>query len=450
MKTITALIATIALAASAQVPKPGDFEVKPLPPQDTRPPRARPLRGARMPVVRSCGTNICQTDQPSTCVEVAFPETSWRTCISNPGRRSLTLGPTDLRRSPGSPWIRVLNEAGVADIFVPYHSIPWRLYDMESSGAEDLLPVTADDAGRNGRTLTLSGQSEPRVVAEVNDRGVAWLCKSVQKQIVRRGEELVLWGVLDAENYDFIIEYRLRDDGGIGFRVGATGYNNPFAEPDSTTDAHMHSVLWRADVDLNGAAGDSVRLVSHREPALLAEDVEEPFNSGREGVMAWDPRQFLTLAVEDSTVNVHGNPISYAVRAAHEGVSRHNGAAAGLRRGENFTQFDFAATRYKRDERDAFFDSAHSRYLNPDIYLLGESGFAGMGVSDRESVENTDVVLWYRTSAHHDPHDEDHAPGDPDALMTGITNVHWTGFDLEPRNLFDFNPLGGPSRTHCQ
>ncbi|HET7705764.1 MAG TPA: hypothetical protein VFM36_06750, partial [Thermoanaerobaculia bacterium] len=63
---------------------------------------------------------------------------------------------------------------------------------------------------------------------------------------------------------------------------------------------------------------------------------------------------------------------------------------------------------------------------------------------------NTNVVLWHRSSAHHDPHDEDHAPGDPPSLMTGITNVHWQGVDLEPHSLFDFNPLGGPSRSGCQ
>jgi Cu2+-containing amine oxidase len=73
-----------------------------------------------------------------------------------------------------------------------------------------------------------------------------------------------------------------------------------------------------------------------------------------------------------------------------------------------------------------------------------------MGVSDNESVERSDIVLWYRSSAHHDPHDEDHAPGDPANLMTGITSVHWQGVDLEPRNLFDFNPLGGPGRLQCQ
>jgi hypothetical protein len=34
--------------------------------------------------------------------------------------------------------------------------------------------------------------------------------------------------------------------------------------------------------------------------------------------------------------------------------------------------------------------------------------------------------------------------------MTGITNVHWQGVSLEPHNLFDFNPLGGPGSAQCR
>ncbi len=30
------------------------------------------------------------------------------------------------------------------------------------------------------------------------------------------------------------------------------------------------------------------------------------------------------------------------------------------------------------------------------------------------------------------------------AGRTGITLIHWSGFDMEPHNLFDYNPLGGP------
>ncbi|HUP46827.1 MAG TPA: hypothetical protein VM779_15075 [Thermoanaerobaculia bacterium] len=448
------LIAAVAEMATAQS-KAGDFEVSPLPRQGQGVPRMRVAAREAVPDgIRPCQTNICSTTRPSTCLEVSFPETAWRTCISNQGRRGLVLGPTDLRRDPGGPWMRILREAAVAEIFVPYDSfLGLRLYDHETTSAQSIREVTPADAGRNGSVVTLSGQSVPQVVAELNDRGIAWLCKE-GKSISRRGQEMVLWGVQDAANYDFIIEYRLRDDGSIGMRLGATGFNNPYFPPNSTTAAHMHDVLWRIDIDLNGAAGDSAVQWKHVETAatrLHSQDVEEPFNGGVEGVVRWDPKTFYTIGVVDNSVNAYGNRIGYALRVAPAGgVSRHFGEAEGLLRRERFTQSDFAVTVFRQSERDAMFDSAHVRYLQPDQYLLGEEGFEGMGVSNAEPVTNTDVVLWYRSAVHHHPHDEDRAPGDPSSLMTGITNVHWQGVDLEPRNLFDFNPLGGPSRAQCQ
>ena len=420
--------------------------------QETASARRRAVRkGPVHQGVLPCGTDICSTVQPHACIEVVNAETAWRTCISNQGRRGLVLGPTDLRRTPTGEWMRILREAGVAEIFVPYHELPLRLYDHETTSAQSMREVTPADAGPNGRVLTLSGQSLPQVVAETNDRGIAWLCKE-GRSISRRGQELVLWGVQDAVNYDFIIEYRLRDDGSIGFRLGATGFNNPFVPPDSTTEAHMHDVLWRIDVDLNGSDGDTAVQLTHTEAAnasLLSRDNEEPFNGGEEGVAQWNPEAFYTIGVVDKTLNIHGNQIGYTMQIATPGLARHYGESAGGTRKERFTQSDFAVTRFKQSERDALFDSAHIQYLQPDQYLLGE-GFPGMGVADRESVQNTDVVLWHRSAEHHDPHDEDHAPGDVSSLMTGITNVHWQGLSLEPHNLFDFNPLGGPSRAQCQ
>jgi Cu2+-containing amine oxidase len=214
----------------------------------------------------------------------------------------------------------------------------------------------------------------------------------------------------------------------------------------------MHDVLWRIDVDLNGSGGDSALQFRHVESPnqpLVTQDVEEPFNGGQEGVVQWDPQTFYTIGVEDSSVNAYGHNIGYALRVTTNGLARHYGEQAGLARKERFTLSDFAVTRFKQNERDALFDNSHTAYLQPDQYLLGE-GFPGMGVADAETIANTDVVLWHRSSAHHDPHDEDRAPGDPANLMTGITNVHWQGVDLEPHNLFDYNPLGGPSRNQCQ
>jgi len=444
MKVLAPLVlAFAALLAQAQ-PKPGDFEVSPLPPQVRSMMRTRAVGTRASSVVRQCSTDICTTTQPHACIEVGFPETSWRTCISNQGRRGLVLGPTDLRRDPTAPWMRILREASVAEIFVPYHFFSaLRLYDFQSGTESSLLEMSTADAGPTGTLVTLAGGPYPQVAVETNDRGIAWLCKGLVQQRVRRGQEVVLWGVYDAQNYDFIIDYRLRDDGSIGFHLGATGFNNPYIPPDSTTDAHMHSILWRVDVDLNGADGDSAMLLTHNEPSINATDSEVPFNGGKEGAIAWDALQFLTIAIEDTTPNVFGHPIGYAIHTTPEGISRHKAGS------ETFTQTDFAVTRYKQGERDAFFDTAQVRWLHPDQYLLGEAPFAGFGISDAESVTNEDLVLWHRTSVHHDPHDEDHAPGDPANLMTGVTLVHWTGFDLEPRNLFDFNPLGGPSRANC-
>lgn len=442
MKTISSvvLLTLLTFAAVAQEPMPDRRRaVRKAPALEQPAPQG----------IRPCSTDICATTEPHACVEMHNAETAWRTCISNQGRRGLVLGPTELRRTPTGEWMRILREAGVAEIFVPYHGLPLRLYDHETTSAESIREVTAADAGASGMLVTLSGEDEPQVVAETNDRGIAWMCKET-RSISRRGQELVLWGVQDAANYDFIIEYRLRDDGGIGFRLGATGYNNPFLPPRSTTEAHMHDVLWRVDVDLNGAGGDTAVALTHVENAsqgLVARDDEEPFNGGREGVAQWDAETFYTVGVVDErTLNAYGNHVGYAMQVSMSGLARHYG---GGRRKEMFTHSDFAVTRFKQAERDALFDTAHVRYLQPDQYLLGDD-FPGMGVSDAESIQDTDIVLWHRSSAHHDPHDEDHAPGDPANLMTGITNVHWQGLSLEPHNLFDFNPLGAPSRTQCQ
>ena len=112
--------------------------------------RGRPVDRAPAEGIGPCGTDICDTSEPHACIEVTNAETAWRTCISNQGRRGLVLGPTDLRRTRSGPWMRVLREAGIADIFVPYHGLDLRLYDNETTSAESIREVSPDHAGRQG------------------------------------------------------------------------------------------------------------------------------------------------------------------------------------------------------------------------------------------------------------------------------------------------------------
>lgn len=368
------------------------------------------------------------TIQNSTCLQKTFPVTvagsggvAWYVCVTDMGRKGLWVGPAYVKRSAATPWLQVLHQAGLADIFVPYHDLDdFRPYDLLFT--QGLSVVTQADAGENGSPVSLVPGRPPTVVAEVRERGIAWLCKNQPLNLARRGEEFVLWGVIDGGNYDNLMHYSFRDDGTIEFRAGHTGYISS-ARPTAT---HIHTSLWRVDIDLNGSFGDSAYLVSHREPLptnpLQAVDVEVPFNGGREGGARWAAEERTALLVQDSATNPAGvNRIGYEFVHLRNGTSRHFGP------GEEWTRSDFFVAQYRFNEL-AWINST----LLPANYLPAQ-------VADGQSVMNQDLVVWMLSSTHHEPHDEDLSnTGD-----RGITLVHWSGFNMEPHNLFAANPLGG-------
>jgi Cu2+-containing amine oxidase len=357
-----------------------------------------------------------------------FQEVAWHVCVTDMGLKALWVGPVHLRLTPNGPWFTVLYRAGLAEIFVPYHNdVGSRFDDLRFT--TELDSVNAQDAGPNGSLITLSNETMPTVVAEVRDRGIAWLCKDTALQQSRRGQEFVVWGVSDAGNYDNIVQYTFRDDGSMGFRMGNTGYNSP----SHPTEAHMHNALWRVDMDLKGAGGDTAYWFTHVEPApfgfwfnnpLKARDFETPV--GVEGARRWDAIHFASLLIEDQGVNAFGHHAGYEFTPVQAGISRHFGP------NDTWTQNDVYVTVYHGNEL-----GWATNWAEPNSYLL--SYLSG------ELVTNNDLVVWIKSSAHHDPSDEDKSVNDVNTGgQTGVTLVHWSGFDVEPHNLFKDNPLGGP------
>jgi len=391
----------------------------------------------------------CFSGTDTACVQQSSAETAWRVCVRDTGRKGIWLGPVYFKRSPSSPWMDVIYDAGLAEIFVPYHEdTTFRPYDMQfcpNTPGACMHRVTTQDAGPNGTLVTLAGETAPTIVAEsCLDRGIAWMCKDgsppslTSTSASRRGQGLLIWGVYDGGNYDNIIQYGFHDDGRITFRMGNTGYTSPA----HSQEAHMHTGLWRVDMDLNGAGGDTVRALSHREPLsqadlLKAEDVFWPPFCGtttcgpHEGWLDWADPEFTSVVLTDASVNSYGNNIGYELVPVRSGKSLHFGY------GEEWTLHDFYVTVFHSSERLNWIDP----HLAPNSYVLAH-------FSDEESIVGNDVILWYKSAAHHDPHDEDHEPGDPSNVSEGITFVHWSGFDLVPHNLFDSNPLGGPGRCN--
>jgi Cu2+-containing amine oxidase len=336
-------------------------------------------------------------------VEQVFPTspgpggaaTSWRVSFGHATAKGLYITGAWFKTTQNKPWMRVLWDARLADIFVPYEAGNPRYYDLTSFNFP-LVPATAADAGPCGKII------DGKVVHEVTSYGLMWKDDTA----VRHGQELVLWATLDSANYNYVMRYGFRDDGTITLRMGATSRNLPGME----LMGHMHNGLWRVDMDLNGLSSDTALVYEHNESILAntASDTFKAFNNGVEGFLDVDPAKFTEVVVRDPTLSAERTQISYEFRPVRSGAPRHK---------ESFAHHDFWATRYRGTEM----------LYNPQNYVNGEA------------VRNTDVVIWHITGLRHDPRNEDGRF--ENGLWKGVALLMWGGLDIRPRNMFDRTPM---------
>ena len=327
-------------------------------------------------------------------------ETAWYITFDHQVDKALFLTSAYFKPGPNRNWIQVLGRAGLSEIYVPYQSGEDQFLDLSGFNFE-LVTATSKDAGPCGRVV---GRDD-KVVREVVDKGPLW---KNDKEVVR-GQKLLLWGTLDAANYNYIVRYEFHDDGTIGFRIAGTAFNLPYAPKES----HTHNALWRIDVNLDGAGGDSANVLRHVEQ--LGSDTwrntVESFNNGREGALNILPVEFTQLQVVDAELNNGlGKQSAYDFRPLYRGLVRH---------AENFMRNDFWVTLNKAEEQ-------YFPYL-PDHY------------ANDEDVRNADIVVWHVTSLLHVPRTEDGV--DSGGNWKGVALAMWTGFDMRPRDLFDGTPF---------
>jgi Cu2+-containing amine oxidase len=428
------------------------------------------VRGTPLITTSSCNvyfgasTFACLSPvDPCYCrqIIIAFDDVTWSVCIMNKGAKGLAIGRVYMKSRFINGSRQILKELSLAELLVQYHDDPAfpqdpahppePLYDTQYC-AGPAVPgcsmdvLTPDDLPIAGGTLlTLAGDTAPRAIVECRDYGLAWLCKGATSSI-RRGREVVIWGVQDPGNYDNILEYHFRDDGRIQVRIGHTGYNSP----QRPFTAHMHDALWRIDMDLGGPLNDVPTRTIHTEgqnPALPFHASDSHVATFGEEALQWQEDEFTTIVVEDMFIaNAYGNPIGYELQPwDRKGASRHFGS-------DSWTQFDFWVTVFHPGEDGSPHETtcapintwaAPGCHRVPDVYL-GVGGY--LDPQEVFPVPVPDTVLWYHSSTHHDVTDEDRALGDPANDIRGITLIHWHGFDLVPHNFFNANPLGGPRR----
>lgn len=350
---------------------------------------------------------------PTNEVIQTFPsndamKTAWKVRWATANGYGLYIQDAFFKRGPKDPWMQVLGDSRLSEMFVPYASGSPRFWDISYNFA--LVTMTKEDAGPFGKLLG----DPPVVVQEVRDRGVMWIDTSLG---TRRGQKLVLWGCLNAANYRYIIEYSFQDDGVISFRVGSTGRNYSSRE----WEGHMHNGMWRVNVNIDGTGNNSVYVMEHVEPAaadansaVKAKMVKRPFNKGVEGFEDWHADKFTMLTiVNEKKKNARKMPIAYDVVPLRMGNARHFGAK------EECSLHDFWVTVNRKGE----------------IYYPEVQNYVKKGAK----IMNADVVIWHSTPGHHEPRSEDGKL--IEGNLVGATPVMWTGFDLRPRNVFDGTPL---------
>jgi Concanavalin A-like lectin/glucanases superfamily/Copper amine oxidase, enzyme domain len=358
-------------------------------------------------------------------------ETAWKVVWSERPPQGLWVENAWFTPKPGAAPILVLGPSGLSNIFVPYHDGDPSRRDVDLNAytfLREAVPAYTGPCGTisgpampNPSWIHPAAASPPRpvLIKEIRDRGVAWTSDGR----LRRGEELLLWGVMDAGNYEYIVQYGFRDDGTITFRMGSTGYNYPNSRSLAYL-AHMHNALWYVDIDVGDTVHNSAQLMTHHEllgssNPKAAMDSLVPFNGGVEGFADWNAEEFTCLNIENTVIkNARGNNISYDLMPMRTGTARHD---------ESYSKHDFWVTQQNSAELD----------------FINGLGNGAPYTTQPQSITNTNVAIWYISSNHHMPRDEDQEFDAQGNWKSGIAQVMWSGFDLHPRNLMDDAPLYG-------
>lgn len=355
------------------------------------------LRAASAAAACTSGTELVQSF-PSAGGDLSAWKLCWRIermpdDLGNPtASETLVISEATFRPGgAGADPIEVLGDLRVVEIFVPYDAGTPRFLDLGEMTFELVELSAAECSG----TL-LAGN---RVCQELRDRELAW--RDPDEAVGRRGEKLVLWSILNASNYDYVMYYAFFDDGTIEVRAGATG--RKLGGPTDTS-GHTHAFAWRADLDVAGAGGDSVVLENVRYTGTTVR--EKPQLVKTEGGLRWDADAFTHVEVEDAaSQNGRGRHRGYVLAPQREGLPKFR---------ESWARHPIWVTR--------------SQGPGQELRAADLPSYA-----NKESVAGEDVVLWY-IDVHH--HEENMRDEDRDSVP-----ILWIGFHLVPQNFWDGTPF---------
>ena len=426
-----------------------------------------PLRPASSPV------ELTQAGGPGYAVSGSRIEWDmWRFRLRVDKRPGLVLSNIDVR--DGERWRSVLYQAHLSEVFVPYMdpSAGWyfRTYmdsgeygfglflsplraGVDCPGLATFLPALVNDD--RGRPLEIPGAIcvFERYLGDPAWRHFEVFAQGATTSVAaegRRDTELVVRTASVVGNYDYLIDYRFRQNGEMRIQIGATGQDavkgvastsmedataaadtahGTLVAPHLVAPFHDHYFNFRLDFDVDGPinhpavlelvagepAPDSPRrsfwTVERSSPASELE--------ARYILSAMAPKYFLIVNEAERTRLGH-----------HPAYKIHHGSVA-------YGPFDYAADPPMR--RNAYIEhtiwnTVHDpaqRYAGGAFAMQsdGSDTLAEWVKADRP-LQGADVVTWFTAGLHHLPRAEDWP----------VMSTDWKTIHITPYNFFTRNP----------
>ena len=359
-------------------------------------------------------------------VDVTLPGGSqWQLCWELLDQEGVVLKEVAFK-TPGGSLRSVLKEASLAQINVAYDDgspSQHHVTDLPNGGG----------LGINAHTLSaqdcVNGSLRTHLATAVlcvttKPRGYAYKSYATVKQ----GNMLVLESRATVGANSYIVRWQLYDDGSFEPKVGLSGtlpkigtnaaYGWPLDASNRIGIAFNTSYFWRLDFDLAvDGSNESVeeftvtpsadRLTKSLSVATLSSETSRQVDPDVK-------RSWRIRDIASGVTNSDGRSISYHIEPLHT-AHRYTGAAS-----ETWAQNDIFFTRYKACERFVV-DNPTTGGCSADM----------TGFIDGESINSSDIVLWYKLNYHHLPRSEDEP----------AIQMHWDSFIVVPRDWTATNPL---------
>jgi hypothetical protein len=257
---------------------------------------------------------------------------------------------------------RLLYRAHVPVLNVQYHNNACGPY-LDWQYQEGMIEANGADVGPGFRLCSAPAKTILDTGVDAgNFLGVA---------IYVDGQEVVLVSEMQAGWYRYVSEWRLHANGTIRPRFGFGATSNP-----CVCSKHYHHAYWRLDFDLRTAANNTVR--EFNDPPLV-------------GSSKWQTRPFETQRPRSPSRKRRWRVQNTATGEAYDIVPGSGDGVATSSPDWPFPQGDVWLARYRENE------------IDNGVTATGPPYEANIGnFVNGESIQDTDVVVWYGAHATHD------------------------------------------------